>query len=119
MAEEIKDAVIKDVKIYDVLDLWRRKPKGLFFADTDVIVVTIQAGGKEVKETFFTCLKGDGTFSVKTPNRTTQAHRQKLADFIKYYFNIENPEEYNVKDGIKSWKGGKVEIDEWGFVVIP
>lgn len=119
MVEKLRYAVIRDVKIYDVLDLWKRKPRGLFFADTDAIVVTAKAGRKEMKETFFTCIKGDGTFSIKTPNRTSKMHRQMLADFIKYYFNVENPEEYNLRDGIRDWKGKKVKIDKMGFIFIP
>ncbi|MFH1337565.1 MAG: hypothetical protein ABIH55_01685 [Nanoarchaeota archaeon] len=113
--EQGSKIVIKDVKLYDVLDLWRRKPKGLFFADTDAIVVTLSSG---VKEIFFTCLKGDGTFSIKTPNRTSQVHRQRLADFIKHYFNVKNPEEYDVKEGIKSWKGKSVNIGKGGFIIL-
>lgn len=110
-------ATIVSAKIYDVLDLWRKKPRQLAFNDTDAIVVTAKRGGKEIKETFFTCLKPDGTFSLKTPNTRSQFRRNKLAKFIKYYFK-KDPEEYNLKEDIKDWKGKKVDLKE-GFIYIP
>ncbi|MBL7148084.1 MAG: hypothetical protein ISS82_04630 [Nanoarchaeota archaeon] len=111
-------ATIKDVKIYDVLDLWRRKPRQLKFDDTDVIVVTTKVGKKEVKETFFTCIKPDGTFNIETPNRVSRARRKKLVDFLKHYKFTKNPKDYNLKENIKQWKGKKVEVDKEGYILI-
>lgn len=104
-------ATITEAKLYDVFDLWRRKPRQLAFNDTDVIVVKAKAGNKTITQTFFTCLKGDGTFSTKTPSRRSKARRNELAHFIKYYFKIENPEEYNIKERIHEWKGQDVEVE--------
>jgi len=113
-----KGAVIKGVKIYDVFDLWKRKPKQLAFNDTNVIVVTAEAGKETIKETFFTCLKPDGTFNIKTPNRISQARREKLAKFLKYYFEVKYPEEYNLKENVKKWIGKKIQIER-DFIFIP
>lgn len=114
----VDQAVIEDVKIYDVFDLWGRKPKQLAFNDTDVIIVTAKAGDKEVKETFFICLKPDGTFNLKTPSRVSRARREKLARFLKYYFKVKDPEDYNLKEEIKGWRGKKVDL-EGGYIFIP
>lgn len=114
----VEQAVIQDVKIFDVWDLWKRKPKHLAFNDTDVIIVTAKAGKKEVQETFYTCIKPDGTFALKTPSNLSHVRRVKLAKFLKYYFNVKDPEEYDLREGIKKWKGKKVEIEE-GFIFIP
>jgi len=115
-------ATIKDARIYDVLDLWKRKPRQLGFNDTEVIVVTVKAGSEEIKESFFTCLKPDGTFNIRTPNRISEARRQKLASFLKYYFKIKEPEHYNLKENIKNWVGKQVEIvkgDKINYIFIP
>ena len=113
----VKATIVK-AKIYDVLDLWRKKPRQLAFNDTDAIVVTAKTGKKEIKETFFTCIKPDGTFNIKTPNKISHARREKLAKFIKYYFKVKDPEEYNLKENIKQWKGKKVELEK-DFIYIP
>jgi len=108
----VNKATIINAKIYDVLDLWRRKPRQLAFNDTDVVIITAKTAGKEIKETFFTCIKPDGTFALKTPNRISRARREKLAKFIKYYFKVEDPEEYNLKENIKQWEGKQIELEK-------
>jgi len=63
-------ATIQDAKIYKISDLWRRKPRGLKFNDTDALVVTVAAqDGSIIKETFYFCLKPDGTFNVNTVSK--------------------------------------------------
>lgn len=120
---EKKNAVIEDAKIYDVFDLWKRKPKCLTFNDTDVIVVTAKAKGDEkVKETFFTCLKADGTFSLETPNRIAKSRREKLAKFLTYYKLTDSPEDYNIVDNVSKWKDKKVKVVKDGgehYIYIP
>jgi hypothetical protein len=118
-ASQKKTAVIQSVNIYDVFDLWKRKPKALTFNDTEVIVVSAQADGKSIQETFFTCLKSDGTFDLKTASRLSHGRRQKLANFISHYFHAPNPEKYNVREESKKWKGTTVELNEPGFIFIP
>ncbi len=113
-----KEAVIQDAKIYGVFDLWKRKPKPLAFNDTDVVIVTVESGGRKIKESFFTCIKGDGTFSLKTPSRLSHSRREKLAKFLEYYLKVKDPEEYNLKEKIKEWKGKKIEL-EGDHIFIP
>lgn len=114
---------IEDAKIYKVFDLWRRKPKCLTFNDTDVITVTAKTlEGKKAKETFFTCLKGNGTFSLKTPNHIAHFRRAKLAKFLTYYKFTNSPEDYNLVDNISKWKNKEVEIVKDGgenYIYIP
>ncbi|MDI6722944.1 MAG: hypothetical protein QMD97_05265 [Candidatus Aenigmarchaeota archaeon] len=110
-------ATIVDAKLYDVYDLWKRKPRQLAFNDIDVIVVKVKSGDKEIEETFFTCLKGNGTFSTNTPSRRSVARRNKLARFLMHYFGAE-PKCYNLKEGIKGWKGRHVEIKD-DMIFIP
>lgn len=112
-------ATIKDAKICDVLDVWKRKPRQLAFNDTDVVIVTVKAGNKVIKETFFTCVKPDGTFNLKTPSKLSRLRRKRLADFIKYYFKVKDIEEYDLRKNISSWKGKEVEIDKKEFIIIP
>ena len=120
---EKNNAVIEDAKIYKVFDLWKRKPKCLTFNDTDAIVVIAKAkGGEKVKETFFTCLKADGTFSLDTPNHIARARRERLAKFLTYYKLTDSPEDYNLVDNISKWKDKKVKIVKDGgehYIYIP
>lgn len=104
--------VIVEAKICDIYDLFRRKPRGLGFNDTDVIVVKAKTrkGETEVKENFFTCLKGNGTFSLNAPSRLSQASRKRLARFLTYYNFTDNPEEYDLVKNIEKWKNKEVEI---------
>jgi len=42
----LEKATMVNARIYDVLDLWRKKPKQLAFNDTDAIIVTAKRGGR-------------------------------------------------------------------------
>lgn len=118
----MKKGIIKDAKIYSVFDIWKRKPRMLAFNDTDVIIIKVKSGEKEIKEIFFTCIKADGTFCLKTPSRTSRARREKLAAFLRYYFKTKEPEKYNLKERIEEWKDKEVEvetIDKTDYVYVP
>lgn len=106
------NGVIEEAKICDIFDLFKRKPRDLGFNDTDVIVVKAKTkkGNEEVQENFFTCLKGDGTFSLNAPSRLSTASRGRLARFLTYYHLTEKPEEYDLAKGVKEWKNKEVEI---------
>jgi len=116
-------ATIQDVKIYKISDLWSRKPRGLKFNDTDALVITLRAqDGSTIKETFYFCLKPDGTFNVNTVSRDSQARRRRLASFLKHYKIAGNVDEYNLKEGIKRWKGievAAIKVDDSGFIYVP
>jgi hypothetical protein len=117
-------ATIQDAKIYKISDLWRRKPWGLRFNDTDAVVVTLRTqDGGTIKETFYFCLKPDGTFNAKTLSKDHGgARRRRLASFLKHYRIADNTDEYNLKEGIKQWKGMEVsvlKVDDSGFIYVP
>jgi len=117
-------AIIQDANICKISDLWRKKPRGLQFNDTDALVITLtMPDGSTMKEAFYFCLKPDGTFNVNTVSRDgSQARRRRLASFLKHYKITDNIDEYNLKEGIKQWKGMQVDIikvDDSGFIYVP
>lgn len=108
---EIGHAKIIDASIRKVVDLWKKKPQGLSFADTDAIIVTAKTSdGDILKETFYTCIKPDGTFNMKSLSHASQARRKKLADFLILNKITDNVEGYNVLRRINEWKGKRVEV---------
>lgn len=104
-------ATIEDVKIYKISNLWKRKPGPLGFEDTEAIVVIAKtAEGKRVQETFYTCIKPDGTFNVKALSTGASARRLRLANFLRHYKITKEIKGYNIVEGIKEWKGKEVKI---------
>jgi len=121
---EKASATIQDAKTYKISDLWRRKPRGLKFNDTDALVITLRAqDGSTIKETFYFCLKPDGTFNINTVSKDNSgARRRRLASFLKHYKITDNVDEYNLKEGIKRWKGIEVsvlKVGNSGFIYVP
>ena len=121
---EKASATIQDAKTYKISDLWRRKPRGLKFNDTDALVITLRAqDGITIKETFYFCLKPDGTFNINTVSKDNSgARRRRLASFLKHYKITDNVDEYNLKEGIKRWKGIEVsvlKVGNSGFIYVP
>jgi len=121
---EENSATIVDAKIYKISDLWSRKPKGLKFNDTDAIVVTLKTkAGSIIKETFYFCLKPDGTFNVDTLSKdSSHLRRLRLASFLKHYKIADNVDGYNLKEGIEKWKGKQatvMKVDGEAFVYVP
>jgi len=117
------NATIQDAKIYKISDLWSRKPRGLKFNDTDALVITLRTrDGSIIKETFYFCLKPDGTFNVNTVSRdSSQARRRRLASFLKHYKITDNVGEYNLKEGIKRWRGievAAIKVGDSGFIYV-
>lgn len=114
---EKASATIQGAEIKAVYDLWKHKPKGLTFDDADVIIVTAKTkGGKVIRETFFTCLRDKGTFSLDAARWVSRLRRRRLASFLMYYGLAKDPESYNLREGIKDWKGKKIEIVKSGNV---
>lgn len=104
-------AEIEDAQIQSVYDLWRSKPPGLRFCDTDVLTITAKTEeGEEVKDSFFLSLKADGTFAVNTAHRISRLRRRRLAKFLRHYDIAENVERYNIKEGMAEWIGKKIEV---------
>jgi len=106
-------ATIEDAKIYGISELWRRKPPGLTFNDTDAIIVTMRTeDGRVLRETLYFCLKPDGTFNVQTVKYRSRLRRLKLAKFLKHYRFTDDVKHYNLKQNIGEWKGKEVQITE-------
>ena len=103
-------ASITGAKILSVYDIWKRKPANLGFEDTDVLIVEAKAGKSKIKETFFICLKPDGTVSWKSLSKRSDVRRKKLADFLKHYKLAEDLKTYNLKEGIKKWIGRQIKV---------
>ncbi len=117
-------AVIEEASLHDIYDLFRRKPAGLKFNDTDAIIVTAKTeDGKKITKTFYFCLKPDGTFDVETTSRDgARARRHRLASFLKYYGLAENVRGYNIKERIGEWRGKTIEVvadEKEGSIYIP
>ncbi|TAN45754.1 MAG: hypothetical protein EPN24_02000 [Candidatus Methanoperedens sp.] len=121
--EKVK-AVIEEVSIHKIYDLFSSKPGGLKFNDTDAIVVTAKTqDGNRITHTFYFCLKPDGTFNQETISRDgSRARRQRLVSFLKYYGIAGNVKEYNIKERIGEWKGKTIEVlpsEKDGSIYIP
>lgn len=124
MASEKIGAMIEEAKIYKITELWARKPKGLRFNDTDALIVTAKTkNGKTIRETFYFCLKPDGTFNVDTVSKDgSHVRRLRLASFLRHYKMTDNVDEYNLKEGVKTWKGKEVLVvkaEGSGFIYVP
>lgn len=118
------DATITDAKICKISDLWERKPKGLQFNDTDALIITAKTEDeKTIKETFYFCLKPDGTFNVDTVSRNgSHVRRQKLADFLKHYKMTDTIKGYKISEDVEKWKGKSVKIVPYkdsGYIHVP
>jgi len=114
-------AVIEEASLYNIYDLFKRKPSALKFNDTDAVVVKAKTDdGKKITRTFYFCLKPNGTFDVNTISRdSSKARRHRLASFLKYYGLAENVREYNIKERIGEWRGKSIEVEKEGNIYIP
>ncbi len=118
------NAIIEDAKLCNIYDLWKKKPRGLHFNDTDALIITARmANGKEIKETFYFCLKPDGTFNVDTVGHDgSRARRERLAAFLKHYKFTDDVKGYNIAEEVENWKGKKIEVIPYrggGYIHIP
>lgn len=110
-------AEITGARIVDVLDVWKKKPQGLGLGDTDAIVVAMKLpDGTVVKETFYVCVKADGTFDPESLSRRSMAQRSRFRRFLGKYIleGKDNICHYNVAAGIGSWKGREVDCRPFG-----
>lgn len=105
-------AWIEEASIQKISKLWRKKPHGLRFNDTDALLLTARTeGGATVKEAFYFLLKPDGTFDVDTVNREgCHFRRVRLASLLKHYGMTDDVKHYNLKKEIENWKGREVEV---------
>lgn len=107
---QIKMVKITSAAIKDIYDVWRRKPIGISWNDTDIIIVKATDGNSKIQKTFFTCIKPDGTFSLQTADRNSKARRMELAHFLvrNKFAKMEDIRSYNLKERVKEWVGKEV-----------
>ena len=101
-------AIIKDVKLKSIFDLWKKKPQGLSFADTDAIVLTIKANNKTISETFYCRINANGTLATAGANKLSLRRQKMLQAFINKYISKEK--NYNIRKRINEWKGKNIEL---------
>lgn len=116
------NAKIKDAKVCKISDLWRKKPPGVAFADTDAVIVTAKIpDGKTIRETFYLRLKADGTMSTAAVGKISRGKQQRFAKFLEHYITKEI-KGYNVRERVDEWKGKSVKImpyKQTGFIHVP
>jgi len=109
---EPMNAVVEEADVCKISDLFRRKPPGLGFNETDALVIKARLeDGRQIGATFYFCLKPDGTFEEEPMGRIAiKARRHKLASFLRYYGMTDEVDKYKLKDRISEFKGGNVEV---------
>lgn len=109
---ETMNAVVEEADVCKISDLFRRKPPGLGFNETDALVIKARLeDGRQIGATFYFSLKPDGTFEEEPMGRIAiKARRHKLASFLRYYGMTDEIDKYKLKDRISEFKGGNVEV---------
>jgi hypothetical protein len=104
-------AVIETAEIHKISDLFRRKPPGLRFNETDALIISARTeGGKEVRATFYFSLKPDGTFEEDILGTSAaKARRHRLAAFLRYYNITKDVNKYKLKERVNELKGRSIE----------
>ena len=105
-------AVVEEAEVHKISEIFRRKPHGLGFNETDALIVKARtADGRQVGATFYFSLKPDGTFEEEALGRdAVKARRHRLASFLRYYRLTDDVNAYKLKDRIRDLKGGNVEV---------
>ena len=99
---ETMKAVVEEADVYKISELFRRKPPGLGFNETDALVIKARLeDGRQIGATFYFSLKPDGTFEEEPMGRNAiKARRHKLASFLRYYGIAGEVDKYKLKDRI-------------------
>lgn len=105
-------AVVEQAKVQKISDIFPRKPPGLRFNETDVLVVIAKTNeGKQVGATFYFSLKPDGTFEEEILGKDpAKARRHNLASFLRYYHLTDDVNNYKLKENVTDLVGREVEI---------
>ena len=105
------EAVIEAAEVRKVGEIFRKKPGGLRFNETEALIVKARTrDGRQVGATFYFSLKPDGTFEDHALGAdAAKARRRRLASFLKYYRIAEDVSEYKLKERVNEWKGRIVE----------
>lgn len=105
-------AVVEEAEVRKISQIFRRKPHGLGFNETDALIVRARTtDGRQVGATFYFSLKPDGTFEEEALGRdAVKARRHRLASFLRYYGLTREVDKYKLKDRISDLKGCNVEV---------
>ena len=105
-------AVVEEAEVRKISELFRRKPPGLGFNETDALVIKARLeDGRQIGATFYFSLKPDGTFEEEPMGRdAVKARRHKLATFLRYYGVTDDVDKYKLKDRISEFIGGMVSV---------
>lgn len=105
-------AVVEEAEIRKISDIFRKKPPGLAFNETDALVITARCSdGREVGATFYFSLKPDGTFEEEALGRdAVKARRHRLASFLRYYGFAQDVDRFKLNERVKDFKGVNLEI---------
>jgi len=117
-----KPAQIENIEIKNIYDIWRKKPRGLKFTDTDALIFTLKTEeGNTIRDTFYLCLKPDSTINADTIHKGSRARRQRLINFLRHYNLADDIKTFNLREGIEKWKGkwvAIIEVDGSGFISV-
>ncbi|MFB3765604.1 MAG: hypothetical protein ACE14P_10220 [Methanotrichaceae archaeon] len=104
-------AVIESADVYKISDLFRAKPGGLRFNETDALVVEARLDdGRRFRSVFYFSLKPDGTFEEEILGiDAAKFRRHRLVSFLKYYKITEDASEYELKNKVGELRGLNVE----------
>lgn len=104
-------AVIEKAEVRKISDLFRKKPPGLRFNETDALIVLARTGdGRLANATFYLSLKADGTFDEDPMGASVaKARRHKLAAFLRYYGLASDIGNYKLKEKASEMLGRTVE----------
>jgi len=105
-------AVVEEAEVHKISEIFRRKPPGLRFNETDALIVKARtADGRDVGATFYFSLKPDGTFEEEILGKdAAKARRHRLASFLRYYRLTDDVSKYKLKDKIRELKGRDIEV---------
>lgn len=105
------NAVIENANVYKISDIFRAKPRGLRFNETDALVVTAKAkDGRKIRSIFYFSLKPDGTFEEEILGTYgAKFRRHRLASFLRYYEIAKDVSNYNLKDKVDELRGLGIE----------
>lgn len=105
-------AVVEVAKVQKISDIFSKKPPGLRFNETDVLVVIAKTNdGKQIGATFYFSLKPDGTFEEEILGKdAAKARRHNLVSFLRYYRLTDEIDGYNLKERVTELVGRVVEI---------
>ncbi len=109
---ETMKAVVEEAEVRKISELFRRKPPGLGFNETDALVIKARLeDGRQIGATFYFSLKPDGSFEEEPMGRDAiKARRHKLASFLRYYGVTDDVDKYKLKDRISEFIGGMVSV---------